>query len=700
MGIELIDVAVLGYGLAALVHVLFALYLGLGWRGGRAGGILILAVVMTALWSLGCIAQIFVPLEWVAQLATALDALRFAAWFAFLLTLLHTIAPLRVRLFGSIAVALLAATLLVVLSGSFDVEPGFSLFPMLLGGLLAMAVFGLVLVEQIYRSLPSGSRWGLKPLCLALAAAYIFDLYFFADAFLFGRLDADVWSVRGVVMAMAMPLVAVSAARSPSWTVKIAVSREMAFRSTALAISGLYLLLIAAAGYYVRYFGGTWGRAMQMTLLFGGLLLFGVLVFSGTQRAKLRVIVSKHLFPYRYDYRVEWQKFTQALSAAGDSLDLGQSVIKAVADLVESPGGGLWLRDESGAFRMHARLNHPGSANVEPADGAVCSFLDAREWVINLKEYSERPELYDGLELPEWILALQDPWLIVPLKCRDALIGFVVLSQPRTAFEVNWEVLDLLKSAQRQAASYLAQMIAAEALLEARKFDSFNRMSAFVVHDLKNLVAQLSLMLKNAERHKDNPEFQADMLETVGHVEARMRGLMMQLQEKTSVNPPRTVDLVPLLNRVVEAKRVFGDRVSFLAGIDRPVFVNAHPERLERVIGHVVQNALEACRDGDKVTISLEVVEGEKVLLNVTDTGKGMSREFMRERLFKAFQSTKPSGMGIGVYETQQYLKEIGAGIHYESEEGKGTRVAITLPLTIHSRSEVEAAPDRAQGQA
>ncbi|MDV7399250.1 hypothetical protein RZS08_48010, partial [Arthrospira platensis SPKY1] len=110
--------------------------------------------------------------------------------------------------------------------------------------------------------------------------------------------------------------------------------------------------------------------------------------------------VSKHLFPYRYDYRVEWQKFTQALSAAGDSLDLGQSVIKAVADLVESPGGGLWLRDESGAFRMHARLNHPGSANVEPADGAVCSFLDAREWVINLKEYSERPELYDGLELP------------------------------------------------------------------------------------------------------------------------------------------------------------------------------------------------------------------------------------------------------------------------------------------------------------
>ncbi len=691
MGIELIDVAVLGYALAAVVHVLFALYLGLGWRGGRPGGVLILAVATSALWALACVAQVLSPSAWAAQLATILDALRFGAWFAFLLTLLKAIAAYRVKLFLYFAVATMCSILLVVGAGSLGFDPGFSLLALLLGGFLAMAVFGLVLVEQVFRSLPRESRWGLKPLCLALAAQYIFDLYFFADGFLFGRLDADVWSVRGIVMAMAMPLVAVSAARTPSWKLKIAVSREMAFRSTALAISGLYLLLIAAAGYYVRYFGGTWGRAMQMTLLFGGLLLFGVLVFSGSQRAKLRVIVSKHLFPYRYDYRVEWQKFTQSLSATGDSLDLGQSVIKALADLVESPGGVLWLRNESGAFRMHARLNHPGMSLTEGADGDLCRFLDDREWVINLDEVRDRPELYDALVLPDWLQSLPDAWLVVPLKCREELVGFVVLSQPRTPFEVNWEVLDLLKSAQRQAASYLAQMVAAEALLEARKFDSFNRMSAFVVHDLKNLVAQLSLMLKNAERHKDNPEFQADMLDTVSHVEARMRGLMKQLQEKTSVNPPRVVELGPLMQRVVEAKRAFGDRITMTFPQKMPLAVSAHSDRLERVIGHVVQNALEACIDGGKVAVSMEVTDEGKVSLTVADTGKGMSREFMREHLFKAFQSTKASGMGIGVYETQQYLKEIGGTIQYESEEGKGTLVTISLPLASHSRQAADA---------
>src|SRR5256885_14862372 len=143
------------------------------------------------------------------------------------------------------------------------------------------------------------------------------------------------------------------------------------------------------------------------------------------------------------------------------------------------------------------------------------------------------------------------PWIIIPLVTGTELIGFVVLGAARAKIEVNWEVRDLLKTASRQAAGYLAQIRASEALLEARKFDAFNRMSAFVVHDLKNLVAQLSLMLRNAERHRDNPEFQRDMLSTVENVVEKMHKLMLQLRTgATPVENPRPVALEPVVRRV------------------------------------------------------------------------------------------------------------------------------------------------------
>lgn len=682
MGVALSDFAVWGNGLAGIAHLLFFLYLFLAWRGGLAGGALLAAVAGSALWGGVGVLPAYFPTSSILPLHGGSEVLRSAAWYFFLLVLLRPLIGHNKRwpavIAGGIVITQVAVLILAIVAPGLVDNP----VRLILGCFLAGTVFGLVLVEQLYRGLPVESRWGLKPLCLALAAGYTFDLYLLADGFLFARLDEDVWAVRGFVLTMLIPLIALSAARIPSWTVRIAVSREVAFHSTALAMSGLYLLVIAGAGYYVRYVGGDWGRALQLTLLFAGLLLLGVFVFSGAQRAKLRVFVNKHLFPYRYDYRTEWLRFTQALSSAGGSMDLGQSVIKALSDLVESSGGALWLRDSSARFAMHARLNHPPSDAVEDENSPFCRFIDEREWVVNLEEIRTSRPSGSGLEIPDWLSEMPDAWLVVPLKSSGVLVGFVVLNSARTRFEINWEVLDLLKSAQRQAASYLARMQAAEALLESRKFDSFNRMSAFVVHDLKNLVAQLSLMLKNAERHASNPEFQQDMLETVTHVEARMRSLMKQLQEKKSIEPTRRIDLVELLDRIRLGKRHQRPEVDVSVSGDGVYEVLGHPERLERILGHVVQNALEATPDDGKVAVRMDNPDAGSIRVLVDDDGCGMSAEFVRERLFRPFESSKLSGMGIGVYEAQQYVHQLGGSIRVESEEGRGTRVIIVLPVS------------------
>lgn len=683
------------YGLAAFIYAAFALYLAAGWRSGARSRALSVAVALCALWGAAGVA--FALWENAVFLAGSLlaDVLRFGGWYFFLLTLLRPEPadaaspaglPKNLRWLAGGAVALVVGGVVAQLLSALGVAvPGGAQRLALLAS-LAMAVFALALIEQLFRNVASDSLWSIKPLCLGLGGAFLFDLYLYSDALLFNRIDVDAFSIRGFAHALVVPLVAVSTVRSRDWKTRIVLSQRAALQSATLVMVGVYLLFMAAAGYYVRYFGGDWGRAFQLALLFAALLILGVLAVSGSMRAKLRVLVGKHFFSYRYDYREEWLRFTQALSAQDGFSEMGAHVVRGLADMVESPAGALWLKDPSGRFFAQAACwNLPLSSATEDAGGELCRFLIESGWVINLEEYRSLPRRYDRLDLPRWLVEVPNAWLVVPLATGSELIGFVVLATARTRIDVNWEVNDLLKTAGRQAGAFLGQMQASDALLEARKFDAFNRMSAFVVHDLKNIVAQLSLMLKNAERHRDNPEFQQDMLMTVEHSVERMRQLMMQLREgATPVDSPRGIDLGDVIRRVQTAKAGQGRDVEVEVGpgveAGERVVAKGHEDRVERVIGHVVQNALDATERGGRVWVRLERQDGH-ARVEVGDTGCGMTTEFLRERLFKPFQTTKPAGMGIGAYESFQYVHELGGKVSVDSALDVGTRVSLLLPL-------------------
>ncbi len=282
--------------------------------------------------------------------------------------------------------------------------------------------------------------------------------------------------------------------------------------------------------------------------------------------------------------------------------------------------------------------------------------------------------------MPDSVRLAPQAWLVVPLIVGEALVGYAVLARPRTPIELDWEVTDLLKTAARQAAVFLAQVQATEALFEARKFEAFNRMSAFVVHDLKNIVTQLSLLLRNAQRHRDNPEFQQDMLATVENSLDKMRQMMLQLREgqAPAAGRPSGVDLAPIAQRLAAMARERGRELEL--GVSERVMTRGHEERIERVLGHLVHNALDATRPGQRVWLRLERASGQ-VRIEVGDEGCGMSPEFVHTRLFKPFSSTKAAGMGIGSYESFQYVQELGGRIDVASREGAGTVVTLLMPL-------------------
>jgi putative PEP-CTERM system histidine kinase len=682
------ELAPLGFGLAAALNAAFAVYLlrsgHLGSLADRSAASFLAAVVLTSAWGVASALDHYSRTPVTTYLASALDLLRYAGWLAFLVLLVRpdpaTLSPEERGRPGALTlttVLLLAAAVLI----NIGVAMGhLGLAKPALAAAMSLGVLGLVLLEQLFRNQAEESRWNAKPVCLGLGFNFAYDVYIHAEAVMFGRFDEDALSVRGAVYAISTPLLFVASRRQAAWISKLKVSRSAAFYSATLLLIGAYLLLIAGVGYYVRYFGGEWGRALQMALLLAALLMLAMLVLSGSLRARLRVFLSKNFFSHRYDYRQEWLRFTAMLSTKTSPQEVGVLVVRGLADMVECPAGSLWSRSLGGdRFVQTARWNMPASEESELVDSPFGAFMREKEWIVDIDEFRAAPRRYGDLAVPLWLVTSPTAWLVVPLLVGEQLIGFVVLSRPRTAVEPNWEVRDLLKTAARQAAGFLAQMQATEALLEVRKFDAFNRMSAFVVHDLKNIITQLSLMLKNAQRLRDNPEFQQDMLLTVESSLEKMRQMMLQLREGAKpVGGASGVELAPMLARLETTVRGRGRQID-LQVIDA-IATRGHEERLERVIGHVVQNALDATPPSGKVWVRLQQASG-RAMLTVGDTGAGMTQEFVQTRLFRPFNTTKDSGMGIGAYESFQYVKELGGSIEVHSEVGSGSVVTLLLPL-------------------
>lgn len=686
---DLDQFALIGYALAAILFVGLTALLLTSWRGRMSGGLLLIATTLTALWATLAALQAgyrAVPVN----LIWAMEIVRNLAWLTFLLRLLEPFtdrspAYTNILKYVRIANLLLGLVLLVSLMGddwvARQIDGSMLETEFRLIGHLFFAVLGMALVEQLFRNTPEETRWGIKYLCFGLGTMFIYDFYLYTDALLFHRIDLSIWSARGAVTVMTIPLIAVSAARNPRWSLPVFMSRRMVFHTTTLFIAGIYMLLMALAGYYVKVYGGTWGKALQIAFFTGAVILLVAVLFSGHLRARVKVFLNKHFFNYQYDYRDEWLRLIGLLSGQKTEKPLQERVIWALCEIVESDGGLLWQCGDDGHCRYVARFNHP-DVNLPELDESdeLLAFLANRHWIVNFNEYNSDPGIYDDIKLPAWLDEVRDPWLVVPLIHDDRVRGFVLLRQPRAPQTINWESMDLLKTAGMQAASYLTLHQAADALAEARQFEGFNRLSAFVMHDLKNLIAQLSLVGKNAAKHKHNPEFIDDAVRTIENSVLKMNRLMEQLKTAGASGNSKKVDLVPLLRALADSRRASRPAPAFSSAV-HTLPVLAEPDRLSSVIGHIVQNAQDATPPAGRVEIKLRQA-GDQAIVEVRDTGAGMDEEFQKHRLFRPFDSTKGlTGMGIGAYECREFVRALGGQVEVKSAPGRGTRFIVFIPL-------------------
>jgi len=678
------------YAIAALGFLFLTLLLVISWRGRKVGARLIAASAVTAVWAFVLAAESrtgHMPLliVYVAEIA------RDAAWLLVLTELAGSAAP-RILTVGTHVLWLGLLVLVIALPAlpqlAARIEP-----PLLLSRAgLALALCGLVLTEQIYRNATAAGRSSLRYFILGVGGMLAYDLFLYSQAELVGGISLDAWNVRGAIVACAVPLLVLSVRRNPQWSLDIFVSRQVVFYTTTFVAAGVYLVVMALAGYVIRDLGGTWGGVGQILFFAGAAAVLAFLMASSALRRQAAVFISKHFYSNKYDYRIEWLRFIDTLSSTQD--DIRRTTIRAVAQIFDSPGGLLFVSNESARQFVPVAawpLDLEAVAGLQAVDAGseLVQFISSRQWIVDLQEYRRSPDFYQNMELPAWLPRHPTLRIISPLLEQDRLFGFFVLYDPPPPFDLTYEDRDLLKTVGRHVATQLAQHEADRKLAESRQFEAYSRLTAFMMHDLKNSVAQLGLIVTNAERHKRNPDFVDDVIGTIANTVERMTRLIEQLRDPPRGSRLQTIRLDELVAHAITRCSLRSPvptytRALDVSGYGQPVCVQADPERLAAVLDHVLRNAQDATPEG---SIKVELaVSGAEAILVVRDTGKGMDAEFVRERLFRPFDSTKGSkGMGIGAYQTREYVQSIGGHVEVQSSPGQGTTFSITLPLAAES---------------
>lgn len=685
------NIGSIGYSISAIAFLSFFAVLLTDKHKGSSKILLVIAAFFSSVWAFSMAYQAMMGSDLIVP--QILEYVKSICWIALLLRMLSvsygagiTVTSFKIAL-GLIIAFVLLMLLPVLYQSLANADKIFGdNFNYLLASHLLLAVIGIVLIEQLYRNTRPEQRWVIKFLCLGLGGMFLYDFYMYSDGLLYKRIDLTLWLTRGFVDALIVPLIGVAIVRDPLWSPEIFISRKVVFHTTTLLASAVYLMTMGVAGYYVRDYGGSWGLVAQAFLLFFTILSLSLLLFSQRIRARWKVLLNKHLYPYKYDYRDEWLRFISTISSPEVDQSFYSKTITSIAQIIDSPGGMLWLRREPGYYECVESHQIPCVKVREYSDSLLVNFLGENEFVICVDEFDTTPEVYNrlgSLELPIWVRDV-NAWLIVPLIHINDLIGFIVLSHTKVSNKhFNWEDSDLLNTAARQAASFIVQRTVSEQLAEAKQFESYNKLSTYMVHDIKNLVSQLSLITSNAEKHMGNPLFMEDVIKTISNSVDKMNVMMGKLQDKPVSKSFETIDIVDLLYEIItHYEKASVKPIPVLTHEPEKCIVRGDRGQLLSIFGHLIQNAQDATEEAGSIIISV-LLQDDWILIEIKDTGCGMSENFIQTQLFKPFKTTKGAkGMGIGVYEAREIISSLGGAIDVESEYGKGTNFIVRLPVS------------------
>jgi putative PEP-CTERM system histidine kinase len=546
--------------------------------------------------------------------------------------------------------------------------------------LLFYSIFAVINLEAILRNSSGVTMWSIKYMLIGVGGILAINIFYYSYALLYRSLNMNFVSVRAWVLLSSTLIIGFSIFRRRAMDMKIVVSRKVVFRSIALFAVGFYLLGIGLIGQGLRYFGPNVGSNITAFLGILGAVFVLAIILSEKIRRKAIVIINKNFYSQKYDYREQWLQFTKRISLERNFDELLDAIAYGFMGAIRARGATIWLKGQGDGKFHCVKENHFDMGGWEP-DQKILEFLKIRKWVINSHDSNcgEIIESCSGLssEFSDEITIL----LIVPFFNANDLIGFIVLRDSDENIEYDYEDYDLLKTLASQAAANISNALLSEKLTEAKKMEVMDRVSSFIVHDLKNAASMLSLTTQNAEQHMDNPEFQKDAIRTVVNTTEKIKNIIEKLKilpEKAELHCS-SADLGRCVQSEISEIQL-NERVSLSYSAVEPVVAEFDKEEIRKVVSNLIINAMDATNGKGEIRI-ITGIEENMGYVKVSDNGCGMSREFIEKNLFRPFQTTKENGLGIGLYQCKTIIEAHAGVFKVDSKEGRGTDFTFYLPL-------------------
>jgi putative PEP-CTERM system histidine kinase len=560
--------------------------------------------------------------------------------------------------------------------------PGFLLTLVLLVG----AVLVLMNLERTLRASVGTIRWRIKFMILGLGALFVVRIYTASQVHLFRTVDLSLQPLDSAGLLVACLLILVSLLRAGPLKVDVYPSHAVLRNSITLLLAGIYLVILGVLARWVATFGGAAAFQLKALLILASLVLLAALLLSEQLHWRIKQLVSRHFNRPLYDYRLVWKTFTEGIARHVEQGDLCGAIARLVSDIFQAQSVTIWLADD-----RKQRLIF-GASTLLSAERAALLQLDSLEVgeVISALRSGAEPVDLDAAKAP-WASALRrchpaqflkgGNRFAVPLVTGGDWVGVITLGDRVGGARFSLQDLDLLKSVSDQAATSLLNVQFSQRLIEAKQLEAFQAMSAFFVHDLKNTASMLSLMLRNLPVHYEDPCFREDALRGISRTVTHLNDVISRLallRQELAIRPVEC-DLNQLAAEVLKAlEKAAG--LELIKEFQPLPKVRLDPVQIEKVLTNLVFNARDAVGPGGGIRVETERRKGW-VVLAVADNGCGMSPEFVKDRLFRPFQTTKKNGIGIGMFHCKLIVEAHRGRIEVESALGRGTAFRVLLPL-------------------
>ncbi|MDB6092983.1 MAG: zraS 6 [Verrucomicrobia bacterium] len=559
--------------------------------------------------------------------------------------------------------------------------PGFILH---LTVLIASVVI-IMNLERTFRASVGTMRWRIKFMLLGVGLLFIARAYTSSQATLSRTVELPLSGIDSAALLVAVFLALRSLFRSGQLALDVYPSQSVLQGSLTILLAGIYLLFVGVLAKIAAYLGGDSSFALKAFIILLSLVLLAVLLQSDRVRLHVRRFVSRNFQRPLYDYRTVWRKFTEGTAAHVEQADLCRSLAKLTAEVFAALSVAIWLVDDKKEkTELAASTFPPDSSQHDLAlnkaeTAAALTFFKLHPDPVSLERqrdiWGRALRLIHPTQFPNG-----GDRVCLPIIAHGEVVGLISLGDRVGGAAFSLQDFDMLKCVGDHVAASLLNVQLSQRLLQAKEMEAFQTMAAFFVHDMKNAASTLNLMLQNLPIHFNDPAFREDALRGVSKTVTHMNhliGRLSMLRHELKIQPS-----VADLNQVVTSALGGLDSGPNLTVIKDLAALEPFPfdrDQVAKVITNLVLNSREAMTGKGEIKVSTRE-ENAWVILTVVDNGSGMSPDYVRKSLFKPFQTTKKSGLGIGMFQSKMIVEAHGGRIAVFSEVGKGTTFEVWLP--------------------